>query len=177
MRATAEPVEGNKVRLSVEIDEPEVDQVLDETVRTIAQPGPDPGLPPGQGAAPGPRGSDGRGRRPAGRGAARGIPDFYAQALADAEVDPIAPPEIDITGWRGSRRGDLRRRGRGPPDRRHPRLRRLAGHRACPWSSTDAEVDAQVDRMRETEAELVEVSRPAIDGDNVTIDLHGDGER
>ena len=26
-----------------------------------------------------------------------GLPDFYAQAVLDAEVDPIAPPEIDIT--------------------------------------------------------------------------------
>ena len=38
---------------------------------------------------------------------------------------------------------------------------------------TDDEVDAQVDLLRETDAELVEVSRPALDGDNVTIDIHG----
>ena len=34
-------------------------------------------------------------------------------------------------------------------------------------------VDAQVDRRRETEAELTEVDRPAADGDHVTVDLHG----
>ena len=35
MRATAEQVEGNKVRLFVEVDESEVDQALDATVRRL----------------------------------------------------------------------------------------------------------------------------------------------
>ena len=57
------------------------------------------------------------------------LPDFYAQAVADAEVDPIAPPEIDITVGRGARARSPSTPGRGPPDRGHPRLRRAAGHR------------------------------------------------
>ena len=36
MRATAEPMEGNLVRLSVEIDEPEFDQALGDVVATLA---------------------------------------------------------------------------------------------------------------------------------------------
>jgi trigger factor len=38
---------------------------------------------------------------------------------------------------------------------------------------TDEEVDAQVDRLRVTAGELVEVARPAQDGDQVTVDIHG----
>ena len=38
---------------------------------------------------------------------------------------------------------------------------------------TDEEIDAQVDRLRSTSGELVEVARPAQDGDQVTIDIHG----
>ena len=38
---------------------------------------------------------------------------------------------------------------------------------------TDEEIDAQVDRLRATSGELVEVARPAQDGDQVTIDIHG----
>jgi trigger factor len=42
----------------------------------------------------------------------------------------------------------------------------------------EAEVDAQIDRMREVQATLAEVDRPAIDGDVLTIDITGslDGE-
>ena len=32
------------------------------------------------------------------------LPDFYAQAVVDTEVDPIAQPEIDITGGEDERR-------------------------------------------------------------------------
>ena len=38
---------------------------------------------------------------------------------------------------------------------------------------TDEEVQRQLDRLRENDAELEVVDRPAIDGDLVTIDLHG----
>ena len=38
---------------------------------------------------------------------------------------------------------------------------------------TEEEVERQVDRLRENDAELEVVDRPAIDGDLVTIDLHG----
>ena len=38
---------------------------------------------------------------------------------------------------------------------------------------TDEEMQRQLDRLRENDAELETVDRPAIDGDLVTIDLHG----
>jgi len=38
---------------------------------------------------------------------------------------------------------------------------------------TDEEIDGQVDRIREQSGELEVVSRPVIDGDYVSIDLHG----
>src|SRR5579859_2558841 len=98
MRATAEPVEGNRVRLSVELDEPEVDEVLDGVVRTLARQARVPGFRPGKV----PRkvlearmGGAGALRAEALREA---LPDFYAQAVVDTELDPITQPEIDITG-------------------------------------------------------------------------------
>ncbi len=38
---------------------------------------------------------------------------------------------------------------------------------------TDEEIASQIDRLRATSGELVEVSRPAQDGDQLTIDIHG----
>lgn len=172
MRATSEAVEGNKVRLSVEVDEPEVDRVLDEAVRSLSRqvrvPGFRPGKVPRQ-VLEARMGGAVALRTEALRDA---IPDFYAQALSEAEVDPIAPPEIDITAGEES----------GPlafdavvEVRPLVAIPGYAGLRATIPSPAvaDGDVDAQIDRMRETEAELSAVDRPARDGDNVTIDLHG----
>ena len=38
---------------------------------------------------------------------------------------------------------------------------------------TDEEVDAQLLRLRDNEGELVAAGRPAVDGDHLTIDIHG----
>src|SRR5208283_1132253 len=96
MRATAEPLEGNLVRLSVEIDEPEFDRALGDVVRSLAQqvriPGFRPGKVPRQ-VLEARMGGAGTLRAEALREA---LPDFYAQAIVDADVDPIAPPQIDL---------------------------------------------------------------------------------
>ena len=113
MRATAEPLEGNLVRLSVEIDEPEFDRALGDVVRSLATQVRVPGFRPGKV----PRKV--LEARMGGAGALRAealresLPDFYARAVVDTELDPIAQPEIDITGGRGRRRGLLRRRRPG----------------------------------------------------------------
>jgi len=172
MRATTEPVEGNKVRLSVEIDEPDVDKVLDGMVRDISRQARIPGFRPGKV----PR--QVLEARMGGAGALRAealreaLPDFYAQAVADADVEPIASPEIDITA--GEEGGpvafdavvEIR------PLVAIPGYAGLQVTLPSPKVS-DPEVQSQLDRMRETEAELVVVGRPAADRDNLTIDIHG----
>jgi hypothetical protein len=47
MRATAAPVEGNRVRLSIEVDESEVDEAVDATARRLARQIRVPGFRPG----------------------------------------------------------------------------------------------------------------------------------
>jgi len=171
MRATTEPVEGNKVRLSVEIDEPDVDKVLDETVRDISRQARIPGFRPGKV----PR--QVLEARMGGAGALRAealreaLPDFYARAVADTDVEPIASPEIDITAGEEG----------GPVAfdavvevRPLVAIPGYAGLRVTVPSPrvNEVEIEAQLDRLRETEAELVEVGRPAADRDNLTIDIH-----
>src|SRR5579863_4470555 len=97
MRATAAPVEGNRVRLSVEVDASEVDDALDATVRRLARQVRVPGFRPGKVPRPVLE------ARLGGAGALRqqalsdALPDLYARAVADTELDPIAAPEIDLT--------------------------------------------------------------------------------
>ena len=172
MRATSEAVEGNKVRLSVEIDEQEVDAVLDEAIRTLTRQARVPGFRPGKVPRPVLE------ARMGGAGALRAealreaIPDFYARALADTEIDPISPPEIDIKGGEDAGAVSFDAVVQVRPAVAIPGYGGLEVTVPSPVV-TDADVEAQIDRLRDTEAELVEVSRAARDGDYVTVDLHG----
>jgi trigger factor len=171
MRATAEPVEGNKVRLSVEVDELDVDKVLDDAVRQLARQARVPGFRPGKVPRRVLEARMGGAAALRGEALREALPDFYAQAVVDADVDPIAPPEIDITA--GEESGALAFDA-VVEVRPTVSIPGYNGLRVTVPSPTvrDEEVDAQVDRLRETDAELVTVDRPARVGDNLTIDLH-----
>jgi trigger factor len=170
MRATASPVEGNRVRLSVEMDEEEVDQAVRQTARRLAGelrvPGFRPGKVPRQ-VLEARLGGSSVLREQAIRDA---LPDMYAQAVVDTEVDPIAAPDIDILT--GSDKGAV---AFDAVVEVRPTVS-IPGYAGLVVTLpsievSDEDVDAQVDRLREQFGELVRVERPASDGDHVTIDL------
>jgi trigger factor len=165
-------MEGNLVRLSVEIDEPEFDRAVGDVVRTLAGQVRVPGFRPGKV----PRKV--LEARMGGAGALRAealresLPDFYARAVVDTELDPIAQPEIDITA--GEDKGAV---SFDAVVQVRP-LVAIPGYDGLQvtlpgLAVKDEEVQQQIDRLRENDAELETVDRPAIDGDLVTIDLHG----
>jgi len=175
IRATAEPLEGNLVRLSVEIDEPEFDKALVGVVKNLASQIRVPGFRPGKV----PRKV--LEARMGGAGALRAealresLPDFYAQAVVDAELDPIASPEIDITSGEDGGAVSFDAVVQVRP------LVSIPGYVGLQVTLpgigvNDEDVDLQVDRLRENDAELEPVGRPAIDGDLVTVDLHGNDD-
>jgi trigger factor len=172
MRATTELLEGNLVRLSVEIDEPEFDRALGDVVRTLAQQVRVPGFRPGKV----PRKV--LEARMGGAGALRAealresLPDFYARAVADTELDPIAQPEIDVKSGEDGGAVSFDAVVQVRP------LVAIPGYDGLQvtlpgLTVTEEDVQRQLDRLRENDAELDRVERPAIDGDLVTIDLHG----
>ncbi len=175
MRATTEPLEGNLVRLSVEIDEPEFDKALVGVVKNLAAQVRVPGFRPGKV----PRKV--LEARMGGAGALRAealresLPDFYAQAVVDADLDPIASPEIDITSGEDGGAVSFDAVVQVRP------LVAIPGYVGLQVTLpgigvSDEDVDRQVDRLRENDAELEPVGRPAIDGDLVTVDLHGNDD-
>ena len=97
MRATAAPEEGNKVRLSVEIDEAEIDEALDEVVRRLSREVRVPGFRPGKVPRRVIEARMGGAAALRGEALREALPEFYARAVSDTEVDPIDQPEIDIT--------------------------------------------------------------------------------
>ncbi|HXQ75246.1 MAG TPA: trigger factor [Acidimicrobiales bacterium] len=172
MRATAAPVEGNRVRLSVELDESEVDDALNSTVRRLSRDVRVPGFRPGRVPRPVLEARLGGAEALRQQAISDALPDLYARAVVDTEVDPIAAPEIDITS--GEEGGPLTFDALVEV---RPTVS-VAGYGGLVVTVpavgvTDEDVDAQVDRVREQSGELEVVGRPARDGDYVTIDLHG----
>jgi trigger factor len=172
MRATTAPDEGNRMRLSVEVDESEVDRALEETVRRLSQQVRVPGFRPGHVPRRVIEARLGGAEALRRQAISDALPDLYAQAVADTELDPIAAPEIDLTSG-----------GDGGPltfdalVEVRPTVS-IAGYAGLVVTvpapvATEEDVDAHIDRLREQSGELETVSRPATDGDYTTIDLHG----
>lgn len=176
MRTTVEALEGNKVKLSVNVDEEEFDRALDQAFKRIAREVRIPGFRPGKAPR---RILEARvGTDVARQEALReSLPEFYAQAVTESAVDVIAPPEIDITSGEEAGPVTFDAVVEVRPKVSVPGYDSLRVTVPSP-DATDEEVDAQVERLRQQFGELETVERPAHDGDQVLIDISGsvDGE-
>lgn len=176
MNSTVEPLEGNKVKIVVSLEESELEPALDAAWKEIAKEVRLPGFRPGKA----PRRLLERQIEP---GYARSealrneLPGRYTLAVIEHDVDVVAPPEMDVTA--GEESGDITFEATVEV---RPTVV-IEGYTALrvevpsPEVSDD-EIDSQVDRLRSQYGELVDVDRQAGDGDYVTIDLTGsrDGE-
>jgi trigger factor len=171
VKSTVEALEGNKVKLSVEVDQAELDKALDQAFKRIAREVRIPGFRPGKAPR---RILEARIGTDAARQEAlrESLPEWYLQAVTDNDVDVIAPPEIDITA--GQEEGEIAFEAVVEV---RPKINVAGyGNLRVPVPSPlvdDADVDAQVERLRGQFGELRTVERPAIDGDHITIDIAG----
>lgn len=161
-------MDGNKVRLSVELEEAEFDAALDSAFRKIAREVRLPGFRPGKAPR---RLIEAR----LGRGVARqealkdALPEYYERALIENDITPIAPPEIDITA--GQEEGPV---AFDAVVEVMPQVS-VAGYEGLrvvlpSLDVTEQEIDDQIDKLREQFGSLQSVARPARDGDNVSMD-------
>ena len=171
VRTSVEPLEGNRVKLVVEIDESEFEKAVDAAFRRIAREARIPGFRPGKAPR---RILEAR----IGAGVARqealreSLPEYYEQAVLESAVDAIAPPEIDITSGQDSGPVAFDAVVEVRPKVRIPGYEHLRVTVPDP-RVTEEEVDAQLERLRAQFGELSVVSRPARDGDHLTIDIAG----
>lgn len=171
MKSTVEALEGNKVKLSVEIDEQEFESAVDAAFKKIAREVRIPGFRPGKAPRRVLESHIGAG---AGRAQALNdaLPEYYSDAVLANEVDVIAPPEIEITD--GQEAGIIKFDAivevrpviivSGYAD--------MAVEIPAPTPSDD-EIDAQLDRFRNQYGDLEVVERAADSGDFVTVDIEG----
>jgi trigger factor len=169
MQSTVEPLEGNKVKLSVEVDEQEFEKALNAAFVRIARDVRIPGFRPGKAPR---RVLEARIGSAAARQEAmrEALPEYYVQALKAENVDAIAQPEIEVVG--GEEAGPVKFEATVEV-RPEIELEGYGGLKVEVPSPvvTDADIDRQIDRMRGAQAELLDVERAAADGDVLTIDL------
>lgn len=171
MRSIVEPLDDNRVKLTVEIPEAEMEVAIDDAFKRLARQIRMPGFRPGRA----PRklleaqlGPD------AGRSEAlrTSVSQCYAQAVIEHDVDVIDSPEIEIID--GQESGPV---SFGAVVEVRPSVS-ITGYEGLRIevpdpAVDDAEIEEEIDRFRRTFAELVPVGRPAADGDHVTIDITG----
>jgi trigger factor len=176
MRSTVEPLEGNKVKLSVEVGASEFEPAVDAAFKKIAREVRLPGFRPGKAPR---KVLEARLGPLAGREQALhdSLPEYYSAAVIEHDVDVIAAPEIDITG--GQESGDIAFDAvvEVRPSIEVPGYGSLSVTLERPAVDEEA-LDSQLDRMRDLDGTLEVVDRAAQEGDTVTIDISGtlDGE-
>lgn len=171
VRSTVETFESNKVKLSIEVDAEEFEGQVDEAFRRLARQVRMPGFRPGK--APRrvleARLGSGVARQEALREA---LPEYYAEAVKEHEVDVIAAPELELTS--GADDGGVAFEA---VVETRPHIT-LEGYQSLnvtvpsPFAGEEA-VDERIERMRTQHAEFESVERPAGDGDQVLIDIAG----
>ena len=176
MQSSVAPLEGNTVKVSVEIDEVEFDRDLDAAFRKIAQEVRLPGFRPGK--APRKVLEARVGLAPARQQAIQdAVPQYLARAVREHEVDIIAPADIDLTGGADSGPITFNATIQVRPKVMVPGYSGLRVEMPSPVV-TDEEAEAPINNELRRHGGLVDVGRPAVRGDQVTVDLAAtrDGE-
>lgn len=175
MKSTVETLDDNRVKLSVEVDEETFDVAVDDAFKRIAKEVRMPGFRPGKAPRRLLEAQFGSavGREEALREA---MPEYYAQAVIEHDVDVVAPPEIEITGGQEDGPVQFDAVVEIRPSVSAAGYDGLRVEIPNPVASAE-EIDEQIDNLRRNFAELSVVERAAADEDHVTIDIdaiHGD---
>ncbi|WP_375490775.1 trigger factor [uncultured Jatrophihabitans sp.] len=174
MKSTVENLSPTRVRLAVEVPFDDVKPELDAAYKSIGQQIRIPGFRPGKVPA---RIIDQR----VGRGAVlqeainEALPRIYTEAAREQEIQPLGQPEIDITNLDdlGSDTASSLNFTAEVDVRPQITLPELDGIAVTVDDTevTDADVDEQLDELRDRFSTLVGVERPAAEGDYVSLDL------
>ncbi len=171
MNSTVEALEGNKVKVSVSVDETEFESDINDAFKRIAQEVNLPGFR--RGKAPRKLLEARLGLGPAREEALReALPKYYSEAVIANDVDVIAPPELDITEGQDDGPVSFDAIVEVRPVVVVAGYDGLRVTMASPLPGDD-EIDAQIDRMRSLDATVETVDRAAEEGDTVVIDIVG----
>jgi trigger factor len=98
------------------------------------------------------------------------VPQKYMEALQENSLQPLAQPEIEVTKFEDNEALEFTAEVDVRPEITLPAYEGLEAS-VDDTEVTDADLDEQVEALRERFATLIDVERPAADGDFVVIDL------
>ncbi len=169
MQATAETLDGNRVKLSIKVDSEtfsgSLDQALKQAAKTIRLPGFRPGKVPTKLV-----------EARVGREVLReevirdSLPDYIREAVIQTGVDAIATEKVDVISSNDSIDLEV-----DVIVETRPKVS-IAGYQGLSVKitspiPTDAEIDEEINRLRNQFGKLNPVSRPASQGDNIAINI------
>lgn len=101
------------------------------------------------------------------------LPEAYANAVAESNIKPVAQPEIDVESMEKDSTWVLTAKVTVEPEVKLGQYKNLEV-KAQSTEVTDEEVDAEIKKLQEQQAELVlKEDQPAAEGDTVVIDFEG----
>ena len=176
MKSSVEALEGNKVKVSIEVDESEFDRNIDAAFKKIAREVRLPGFRPGKAPR---QVLEARIGIEAARQQALNdaIPEYLSQAVREHDVDIVATPDVTLVAGEtdGPVKWDATIEVR-------PEIT-VAGYAGLrvelpAIEVTDEDLEPVIENERRRHAKLVDVDRVSQLGDFVTLDLQGtrDGE-
>ena len=176
MKSSVEPLEGNKVKVYVEVDEAEFDRDIDQAFKTIAREVKLPGFRNGKAPR---RVLEARiGLGPAREQALRdAIPRYLGKAVREHDVDLVATPQIEVTGGQDEGMVEFEAECEVRPEITLPGYGGLRIE-LDPIEPTPAEIEEAQEAELRAGGTLSDVERRAEAGDFLTIDLAAtrDGE-
>jgi trigger factor len=171
METTVEGLEGNKVRLRVNVPASEFESAIDAAFRKLAREVRIPGFRPGK--APRRLLEAHLGTDIAREQALRdSVPEYYVKAVEAEDLDTIAPPEFEITA--GQEGGDVEF---DAVVEVRPQVE-IEGYDSLRIeiedpSVLDPEINVQIDSLRERFADLEESTAPLGKGDYAQLNIKG----
>ncbi len=176
VKSSVEALEGNKVKVIVNISEEEFEKDLDAAFKRLAGEVRLPGFRPGKAPR---KVLEARIGSEYARGEAfeKALPRYYSEAARDGEVDVIAPPDIDITEGRDGGAVTFEAVVEVRPQISISGYKDIAVEIDAPEISEDELNEAQ-ERFLKAYGELVDAERPAESGDTLELDISAehDGE-
>jgi trigger factor len=169
VKSSLESLEGNKVKLYVEVEEAEFDRDIDRAFKQIAREVRLPGFRNGKAPR---RVLEARiGLAPAREHALReAIPTYLAKAVREHDVDLVATPEIEVTGGADEGPVEFDATCEVRPEVTVGGYNGIRVELPVPHA-TDDDVEAAVTAELRRQAVPIDVDRPAAIGDMVTLDL------
>jgi trigger factor len=170
VRSSVETVEPTRVKISVVVEPDELRPAIDRTVRRLAREVRVPGFRKGKVPRQVMEARLGREAIVADAIENEAVPEFYAKALDELDIQPLSRAKVDMDGYADGEALEFSATVEIKPELKLP------PYKGVVVVEPDAEVgdeavDAQLERMRERVAQLEVVERPLAKGDFAQIDL------